>query len=219
MPVRSAPSAPSDPWNGWMWASVRPGISAAPARSIVSVPASQAARTSSSEPTAMIVPSWIATAVADGRSSSRGRMRAPTIATSAEERAAMRETLPEGGGEPLGSVRKRGGRERVRRRVGHRQRRPEDRIIALQGVQQVPDRLVVRHDERRPRRGRGESVQAAGVASERVEARLAALRRVTDAVRPAPGAIGIARLGLEDAERDVAEVGVEYTDRAGHHLG
>ena len=56
--------------------------------SIVSVRASQAARTAASSPTATIVPSRQATAVAHGCAGSSVRIRAPSTATSAELRIA-----------------------------------------------------------------------------------------------------------------------------------
>ena len=92
-PARSAPTVSSAPISGCWCESTRPGTSASPRPSIVSVRASQAARTVASSPTATIVPSRQATAVAHGRAGSSVRIRAPSTAASAELRI---------GGEPSG---------------------------------------------------------------------------------------------------------------------
>ena len=76
----------SAPISGCWCASTSPGTSASPRPSIVSVRASQAARTAASSPTATIIPSRSATAVAHGWAGSSVRIRAPNTARSAELR-------------------------------------------------------------------------------------------------------------------------------------
>src|SRR4051812_10686478 len=82
----STPTARSVAQIGCRWLSVSPGTIASLLPSTFSVRASHASRTSASDPTATIVPSRMATAVAAGRSGSSVRTRAPVTARSAAVR-------------------------------------------------------------------------------------------------------------------------------------
>ena len=74
------------------------------------------------------------------------------------------------------------------------------------------------HDQRRVRRLLGQPPQTARVSRHRREPRLAPLGCLVDAVRLAPLAVRGPRLRLEEAEADVAEVGVDDRPPAGQHL-